>query len=131
MKLTRQQAAAMGLEVPAKARSAHKDTGMPRGIFVEMARSWGLPEPVPEYRFKPPRQWRFDWAWLSARVAVEIQGGLFSAGRHVRGAALLAEYEKLDEAVIAGWRVLLVTPAQVKSGEVFALVKRAIGGRNP
>jgi hypothetical protein len=57
---------------------------------------------------------------------MEIQGGLFVAGRHVRGAALLEEYTKLNEAQILGYVVLLVTPAQVESGEAFSLVKRAL-----
>jgi len=85
-----------------------------------------------EVCFHSTRKWRFDVLFPKSRrsdgppVAVEIQGGLFTGGRHVRGAALLSEYEKLNEAQIMGYRVLMVTPQQVDSGEVFNLVRRAL-----
>ncbi len=95
-------------------------------LFDCACKGHGLPLPIREYRFAPPRKWRFDYAWPRYMLAMEKQGGLFIQGRHNRGAALLKEYEKLNEAVILGWRVLLVTPQQVNSGEAFALVKRAL-----
>jgi hypothetical protein len=70
----------------------------------------GLPAPVPEFRFAPPRRWRFDWALVEHKVAIEVQGGLFIQGRHSRGPALLKEHEKLNEAACLGWRVMFVTP---------------------
>jgi hypothetical protein len=96
--------------------------------FIAMAKAHGLPEPVPEFRFHLTRKWRFDWLFNPGkeRVAVEIQGGLFTQGGHVRGAHLVGEYEKLNEAQIMGYKVLLVTPQQVESGEVFELVKRTL-----
>lgn len=117
-------------------------------LFKAMSRGHGLPEPIPEYHFVEGRKWAFDWlfqseiqhpggrrrGWLYERVAVEIQGGLFATdsgkgpGRHTQGAALLKEYEKLNMAQILGYKVLLVTPKQVKSGEVFSLVKHALYG---
>lgn len=65
-----------------------------------------------EYRFHQPppgmqrRQWRFDFYIPQLRLAIEVQGGVFTRGRHVRGAALLKEYEKLNAAAAAGIRVL-------------------------
>lgn len=110
-----------------------------RSIFVATAIAHGLPEPTPEYRFDLTRRWRFDWmfrkpekfrrdlhSWVLPGVAVEIQGGLHNRGRHTRGAALVDEYEKLTAAQIQGWIVLLVTPKQVESGEVFGLARRAL-----
>ena len=71
--------------------------------FDRLCELSGLPRPIPEYRFSPPRRWRFDWAWPNhdfgyGGVALEKQGGLFIQGRHSRGAALLKEHEKLNEA---------------------------------
>jgi hypothetical protein len=86
----------------------------------------GLPEPVPELRFAPPRRWRFDWAFVPQKLAVEVQGGLFVNGRHSRGAALLKEHEKLNAAAAAGWRVVFVTPQQIQSGEALTAVEAAI-----
>lgn len=69
-----------------------------------------LPEPVFELRFAPPRRWRLDVAWPDNRVALEIQGGIYVAGRHTRGAALEKEHEKLNALAAKGWRVLYTTP---------------------
>ena len=33
-----------------------------------------IPEPQTEWRFRPPRRWRFDMVWLDQKVAVEIDG---------------------------------------------------------
>ena len=87
----------------------------------------GLPKPVFEHRFHPVRRWRFDVAFLDSKVALEIQGGIFTHGRHVRGAALLKEWEKLNTAAGIGWRVLFCQPKDVCSSETIRFLKMAIG----
>lgn len=89
----------------------------------------GLPAPETEYKFHSRRKWRLDYAWPGALVAVELDGGTFTAGRHNRGAGYLADCRKLNEAALAGWRVLRVTTRMVESGEALALVERALGAR--
>jgi very-short-patch-repair endonuclease len=44
-----------------------------------------LPLPAREYRFHPGRRWRFDFTWPRYKITVEIDGGIYSRGRHVRG----------------------------------------------
>jgi len=85
-----------------------------------------LPRPVAEYRFSPPRRWRWDWSWPHHKVALEVQGGLFVQGRHSRGAALLKEHEKLNEAAAQGWRVLFVVPSQLESSMTLDWIRRAL-----
>lgn len=96
-------------------------------IYPILWKSYGLPTPVAEYRFAPPRRWRADWCFVEAKLIVECQGGLFTGGRHVRGAALTREYEKLNRAAILGYRVLFVTPADLRTFRVFELVRQALG----
>jgi hypothetical protein len=43
-------------------------------FFLAMCKAFKLPEPTAEVRFHPTRRWRFDWAWESSRVALEING---------------------------------------------------------
>ena len=95
--------------------------------FDRLCAVTGLPTPVPEFRFSPPRKWKFDFAFVAQKVALEVQGGLFIQGRHSRGAALLKEHEKLNEAAAQGWRVLFVVPAQLESTTTFDLLRRALG----
>ncbi len=133
IRLSKQDAAKLGINAEPKKRSKAIKKINPV-IFKEMAKAYGLPEPEAEFKFSPPRKWRFDWYFeiLSGYefkgVGLEIQGGLFIQGRHTRGAALLKEYEKINEAQIFGYKVLMVTPQQVESGEAFKLVKRALFG---
>lgn len=65
-----------------------------------------------EYRFHPERRWRFDFAWPSMKMAVEIEGGSFTGG-HKRGKAYESDCDKHNEATRLGWQVYRFTPAQV------------------
>lgn len=85
-----------------------------------------VPLAVPEYRFAPPRRWRFDWAWPDKKVALEVDGGAWIGGRHTRGAGFIKDCEKMNAAVLLGWRVLRVTPQQMDSGEAAELVNRLL-----
>ena len=79
-----------------------------------------------EFRFDPDRAWRFDFAWPEQKLALEIQGGNWIGGAHVRPAALCKEYEKLNAAAIQEWRVLFVTPEDVDSGKAVTLIMEAL-----
>lgn len=59
-----------------------------------------------EYRFAPPRRWRFDFAWPLERVAVEIEGGIWTGGRHVSVKGFVSDCDKYNAAVLDGWAVL-------------------------
>lgn len=62
-----------------------------------------------EHRFDAVRRWRFDFAWVRQRVAVEIEGGAWTQGRHTRGVGFGADCAKYNAATLAGWRVLRFT----------------------
>lgn len=87
----------------------------PLYALVSMCRAAGLPEPIPEYRFHQLRRWRFDFAWPLHMVAVEVEGGIWTQGRHTRGPGVLADMEKYNAAVLAGWRVLRYAPQTLGS----------------
>lgn len=84
--------------------------------FALQLAALGVPEPVREYRFAPPRRWPADFAWPDVWLLVEIEGGTWSRGRHVRGAGYARDVEKYNAAVMAGWRVLRYTGDHVRSG---------------
>ena len=75
-----------------------------------------VPEPTPEHRFAAPRRWRFDLAWVPSKVALEVQGAIWTNGRHARGSGLLKEYEKMNAAAAAGWRICYCTPQTLIAG---------------
>ena len=77
---------------------------------------WGDREPVPtrEYKFHPIRKWRFDLAWPSLKLAVELHGAVFAAGRHTRGVGISNDAEKMNAAQMIGWNVLVYTSLDLK-----------------
>ncbi len=86
----------------------------------------GLPEPRREFLFHPRRKWRFDLAWPDLLIAVEVEGGIWVGGRHVRGAGYEADCEKYNEAQLAGWMVLRFTPGMIKKGKAGGVIEKAI-----
>ena len=79
-----------------------------------------IPQPETEYRFAPPRRWRFDYTWIQASVAVEIEGithygaGL---GRHQSAKGFVADCEKYEAALLDGWRVFRVPGPWIHDGK--------------
>jgi hypothetical protein len=87
----------------------------------------GLPQPVCEHRFHATRKWRLDYFWPSAKLALEVQGGIFIQGRHSQGAALLKEWEKLNTAASAlGIRFLFCQPKDLCSQELLNHIRSAL-----
>lgn len=86
----------------------------------------GLPEPVREYRFAPPRRWRADFAWPNVALLVEVEGGHWAGGRHTRGAGFDRDVEKYNEAGLLAWRLVRVTSTHIKSGQAIEWIKRAL-----
>lgn len=102
-----------------------------RSSDLETTLAWqvrvdGLPAPEQEYRFDDNRRWRFDFAWPDCRLGVEVNGGEWSEGRHNRGGGMADDYEKLNAAVIAGWRVLQFTGSQVRDGSAVNTIRLAL-----
>lgn len=89
--------------------------------------AYELPRPTPEYRFAKSmkRRWRFDLAWPDLMLAVEIDGGTWSGGRHVRGKGYEADCEKHNTAALMGWCVLRFTSDMVYRGEAIGAILAA------
>jgi hypothetical protein len=79
----------------------------------------GLPMPEPEFQFEPSRRWRFDWCWPEQKVALEIEGAVWTRGRHTRGAGFIKDMEKYNHAAAMGYRVIRCTPNGIAWGMKF------------
>lgn len=97
-----------------------------RDRFFAALRYAGVPLPEYEVRFHPTRRWRFDYAWVDQRCALEVNGGLYVIGHHSRGASVEDDYEKLNHAAARGWRVLQVTPRKLAKPTTVSLIKLAL-----
>ncbi len=85
-----------------------------------------LAAPEREFIFARPRLWRFDFAWPTLKLALEVEGGVFSGGRHTRGSGFVKDAEKYNAAAMLGWRVLRFATSQVRDGTAIATLKRAL-----
>lgn len=86
----------------------------------------GLPEPVRDHRFDPVRRWKMDLAWPSRMVSCEVDGGEWSRGKHSRGLGMQSNCEKLNAALLAGWKPYRFTGSQVTNGYAVAILERAL-----
>ena len=115
------------------------ERGLPRPVrsgpltplypLVTLCRSMKIAEPVPEHKFHPTRKFRFDYAWPLHMLACEIEGGLWTQGRHSRGKGAIADLEKYSEAAILGWRLIYATPQELDNGVCIDRVMRALTDR--
>lgn len=92
-------------------------------LFPQYCRSRGLPSPVPEFVFAPPRKFRFDWAWIEQKVALEVEGAVWVQGRHTRGSGFLKDIDKYNRAVVLGWRVVRCTPQTLYDPATLAILR--------
>jgi very-short-patch-repair endonuclease len=74
-----------------------------------------------DYRFHPTRKWRFDFAFLDIKIAVEIEGGTYINGRHTRGKGYRNDCEKYNAAAVLGWTVLRYTTDMINDNVLWPL----------
>ncbi len=99
-------------------------------IFTKICKSNLSVECIKEYRFHPTRRWRFDYAIPSHKIALEVEGGVWTNGRHTRPQGFLKDMEKYNTASALGWRVLRTTPSELLKVATINLLKQAIQSTN-
>lgn len=86
-----------------------------------------------EFRFSSRRfraDFFIDWSLIDptwSPILIEVEGGTWIEGRHSRGKGFDADCEKQALAVIAGYRYLRVTSAQVEDGRALSWIRQALG----
>lgn len=86
----------------------------------------GIVGTVTEHRFANDRKWRFDYAWPEAKVALEVEGGVWTGGRHTSGAGFMADMAKYNRAVCDGWRVVRCVPSTLKTPETALMLRKLL-----
>ena len=75
-----------------------------------------IPAGVMHFRFHPTRRLEFDFAWPEQKIAVELEGGIWTHGAHVRGVHYESDCEKYNEANLLGWKVYRFTSKMLEDG---------------
>ncbi len=91
--------------------------------FALHVRALKLPVPEREHKFHPWRKWRFDFAWVGLKIAVELEGGVWSGGRHTRGKGFTNDCEKINVATAMGWKVFRFTGDMVNDGRAAEFIR--------
>ena len=82
---------------------------------------------VQEFQFHTSRKWRADFHIKNTKLLIEVEGGIWSGGRHTRGKGYLGDMEKYNTATMMGFQVLRFSTEQVTSGfaikQIEGLVK--------
>jgi very-short-patch-repair endonuclease len=97
----------------------------PAAAFALQLKAYKL-RPETELRFDEVGKWRFDYAFPALMLAVEIDGGTWTGGRHTRGSGYAKDCTKRNTATLKGWRVLNFTTDMVKSGEAIDTTLEAL-----
>ncbi len=79
-----------------------------------------------EYKFHPKRKWRADFLITGKKILVEIEGGIWSGGRHTRGKGYLGDMEKYNQAAMMGFTVLRFSTEQVKAGVAIKQIEQLV-----
>ena len=88
-----------------------------------------------EVKVIPNREFRFDFEcyWVNEPsvadpILIEVQGGVWLKGKsgHSSGTGITRDCEKLSLAAVHGYRCIVVTPAQIRSGKAIQWIKQAL-----
>ena len=131
--ITAEEARALIASRKAQAKEPRKKTAIEKQLEAEeqehrrstLARATGQ-QVVTEYKFHPDRKWRFDFYLPDCKLAIEVEGGVWTQGRHTRGKGYIADMEKYNTAQALGYTVLRFTPEQVLTPEAYATIRQAI-----
>ncbi|WP_180171424.1 hypothetical protein [Acinetobacter sp. YH12023] len=80
-----------------------------------------------EFKFHPSRKWRADFHLKGRMILVEVEGGIWSGGRHTRGKGYIGDMEKYNAATMLGYQVIRFSTEQVKSGLAIQQIEKMVG----
>lgn len=101
-------------------------------LLIFQLRAAGLTDFKIEYPFarEVDRGFRWDIAFVDDKLAVEVDGGIWSKGAHGHPLTILRNMEKRNWAARLGWRCLAFSTKQVKTGEAVAFVYETLTGNS-
>ena len=87
-----------------------------------------------EFIFHPDRDWRFDFMIphpylvrnMEDAILIDIQGGIWSGGAHVRGKGYTNDIEKMNAATSMGYQVYWFTSGMVEDGSAIKFIEEEI-----
>lgn len=78
-----------------------------------------------EYRFEPSRRWRVDY--FANGIAIEIEGAIWTRGRHTRPSGFLKDIEKYNSLAEKGILLFRIPAHQITAKWVEPIIKKMKG----
>ena len=75
----------------------------------------------------PGRKFRFDFVFSDHNLVAEIEGAIWTGGRHTSGAGFLKDCEKYNLLVEHGWQLLRFPSNLVRDGSALQQTLRVLG----
>lgn len=101
----------------ASPRPASAATRQANELSERFDRLWNLydgPRLETEYRFHPKRRWRADYCHVATKTIIELEGGIYSGGRHTRGQGYRNDCEKYNAATLDNYAVIRLATGMVQ-----------------
>ena len=92
-------------------------------------------EYIREFQWHPTRKWRSDFLIVGNNdrlniilggILVEIEGGIWTRGRHTRGSGFIKDCEKYNTAAAMGWRVFRFPSGMVEDGTAIKFLREQV-----
>lgn len=97
-------------------------------LFVNLCQSLGAPTPQMQFRFHPERKWKTDFYFEAngVKLALEVEGGIFTGGRHTRPAGFVGDLEKYNALTLQGIFLIRVSPKDLLKVDTVNKVKAVL-----
>ena len=79
-----------------------------------------------EFKFDPSRKWKSDFHLKQKGLLIEIEGGVWTGGRHVRGQGFLDDMEKYNRAAELGFTLLRYCTQDVLELKCIPQIQRVL-----
>lgn len=99
---------------------------LPDRLFFALLDQECLPHPHREFKFSDDRLWRADYCWPLQLLICEVEGAIWTNGRHTRGQGFLNDMEKYNAAAVLGYRLLRVTPSTLHANDTIAMIRACL-----
>ena len=117
-------------------KTATKRKNKVKGVMVESVGEAALIQQLKtlkiefeqEFQFHTTRKWRADFHIKNTKLLIEVEGGIWSGGRHTRGKGYLGDMEKYNAATMMGFQVLRFSTDQVTSGFAINQIEGLVKG---
>lgn len=95
-------------------------------LWFQITKLTQLPKPEREVRLIEGRNWRYDFVWMAKKLIVEVEGGIWTGGRHVRPKGFTEDLRKYQAAQNLGFVVCRVTTEMVNRGEALSMIEELL-----